>query len=53
MKINGKNGYFYRNYVLERWKDVNSHKKHASLCLFIHVVRHWNNENQWGKWLFL
>ena len=21
--------------------------------LFIHVVRHWNNENQWEKWLFL
>ena len=38
MKINGKNGYFYRNYVLERWKDVNSHKKDATRFIHVHTL---------------
>ncbi len=36
MKINEKNAYFDRNYALERWKDVYSGTKNASI-FFIHV----------------
>ncbi len=31
MKINGKSDFLYRNNVSERWKDVNSDRKDASI----------------------
>jgi hypothetical protein len=31
MRINRKNAYFYWNYAFERWKDVNTNKKDASV----------------------
>ncbi len=41
--------YFYRNYVLERWNNVNNNKKDASTFLFIYIVCQRKNENQWVK----
>jgi hypothetical protein len=49
MKTNGKNDYFYMNYALERWNNVNNDKKDASILLLICIVCQRNNENQWGK----
>ncbi len=42
MRINRKNEKFYRNYALERWKDV-------SFFLFMCIVYQWKNENQQEK----
>ena len=51
MKIHRKNDYFYRNYVLERWKDVNSNKKDATLfyscTYFVRGIMKINGKNDY------